>query len=351
MNNILTTIIWNNSLLDWLISIGILLATYLVLKLVVGVLHRKLAKKADQTQNRLDDLITQLLGNIKSYFLLVVSIYAGTLHLTLEEGTSGTLRLVILIVILLQVGVLSTKLITYFISSKMTKPDEETDLDKTTLSVVGFIAKLVVWTVILLLILDNLPGVEVTTLITGLGIGGIAIGLAVQNVLGDLFASLSIALDRPFVIGDYIVVGDMNGTVEKIGLKSTRVRSLTGELLVFGNSDLLGSRIRNFKQMQRRRVVFQIGVLYETPYDKLTRIPHMIEEIITQQSHLTFDRVHFKEFGDFSLIYEIVYHLETSDYTEYMDAQQIINLAIFKRFEEEGIGFAYPTQTLYLSNN
>jgi small-conductance mechanosensitive channel len=175
------------------------------------------------------------------------------------------------------------------------------------------------------------------------------VALAIQNILGDLFASLSIVLDKPFVIGDFIIVGDLMGTVEKIGLKTTRVRSLSGEQLVFGNHDLLQSRIRNFKHLFERRILFSFGVIYQTPHDKLAAIPGMVREIIESLEDTRFDRAHFKEYGDFSLNFEVVYYVLKPDYNAYMDTQQAINLALYQRFQQAGIEFAYPTQTLFIT--
>jgi small-conductance mechanosensitive channel len=173
--------------------------------------------------------------------------------------------------------------------------------------------------------------------------------LAVQNVLGDLFASLSIVLDEPFVIGDFITVEEYMGTVEHIGLKTTRVRSLTGEQLVFSNSDLLDSRIRNYGRMADRRVSFTLGVACETPYEKLVEIPAIVQEIVEAQPQTRFGRAHFESYGDFSLDYEIVYYMLTSDYDVFMDTQQAINLQILRRFAEEGIQLPYPTQTVFVA--
>lgn len=195
--------------------------------------------------------------------------------------------------------------------------------------------------------LDNL-GVDVTTLITGLGIGGVAIALATQNILGDLFASLSIVLDKPFVVGDFIRTGEDLGRVEQIGLKTTRVRSLSGELLVFSNSDLLQSRIRNYKQMEERRILFRIGVVYQTAPARLRRIPLIVREIIERQQAVRFDRAHFAAFGDSSYDFEFVYFVGSPDYNAYMDTQQAINLAIVDAFAAEKIELAYPTRTLHL---
>jgi small-conductance mechanosensitive channel len=185
-------------------------------------------------------------------------------------------------------------------------------------------------------------------LVAGLGIGGIAVALALQNVLGDLFASLSIILDKPFVLGDFIIVGDLLGVVEKIGLKTTRVRSLSGEQLIFANSDLLSSRIRNFKRMQERRIAFGFGVLYQTKPEQLEAIPGMVKGIIEGQENARFDRAHFKGFGESAYDFEVVYFLNTPDYVAYMDCQQAINLGICRGLAERGVEFAYPTRTIYL---
>jgi len=200
-----------------------------------------------------------------------------------------------------------------------------------------------------LIILDNL-NVEISTLVASLGIGGIAVALALQNILGDLFASLSITLDKPFAIGDFIVVDDFEGDVEDIGLKSTRIRSLSGEELIFSNTDLLSSRVRNFKRLEKRRISFGIGVVYGTPVEKLKKIPGMIEDIISPLENVEFDRTHFKTLGDFSLDFSVVYHVLEPAYAAYLDVQQVINLKIYQRFEEEGIEFAYPTQTVMLES-
>jgi len=220
----------------------------------------------------------------------------------------------------------------------------------TTISLLGFVARLILWVMVLLLILDNL-GVNITGLVAGLGIGGIAVALAVQNILGDLLASLSIVLDKPFVIGDFVVVDSLSGTIEHIGLKTTRIRSLSGEQLIFANNDLLKSRIRNYKRMSERRIVFSFGVVYQTPLPKLKGIKEIIRDIISKEENTRLDRVHFKEYGDSSINYEVVYFVTVPDYNIYMDVQESINLEIFRRFAEEKITFAYPTTTVFLQNS
>jgi small-conductance mechanosensitive channel len=197
-------------------------------------------------------------------------------------------------------------------------------------------------------VLENL-NFDVSALVASLGVGGIAVALAAQNILGDLFASLSILFDKPFVVGDFIIVDDLPGTVEKVGLKTTRVRSLFGEQLVFSNNDLLSSRIKNYKRMEERRVVFPLGVTYQTGAEQLELIPGIIKKTIEKQEKVRFDRSHFKGYGDFALLFETVYWVTEPDYNLYMDIQQKINLELFHLFEEQGIEFAYPTQTIHLA--
>ncbi len=196
--------------------------------------------------------------------------------------------------------------------------------------------------------LDNL-GVKISAVVAGLGIGGIAVALAAQAFLGDLFSSFAIFFDKPFEVGDFIIVGDKLGVVEYIGIKTTRLRAIGGEQLIFANHDLTNSRIHNFKKMERRRVVFNLGVIYQTSAEQLRKIPLIVKDIITKQPDVAFDRGHFASFGDFSINFEFVYFVEGADYNKYMDIQQTINLSIYEAFENERIEFAYPTQTLFVS--
>jgi small-conductance mechanosensitive channel len=213
--------------------------------------------------------------------------------------------------------------------------------------IIAFFSRLVLWGGIVLWLLSNL-GVNITALVAGLGVGGIAMALAVQSILGDVLNSVTIVLDKPFEVGDFIVVDSYMGTVEHIGIKTTRVRSLQGEQIVFSNTDLIHSRVQNLKRMQERRVLFSFTVVYQTPVDKLEAIPGMVREIIESLDQIRCDRVHFKSFGDSALNYEVVYYVGTRDFNAYMDVQQRINLELCRRFEREGIEFAYPTQTLFM---
>lgn len=196
-----------------------------------------------------------------------------------------------------------------------------------------------------IIVLENL-GYNVKSLATGLGIGGIAVALAMQNVLSDIFASFSIYFDQPFRVGDFIVIGNERGTVKNIGVKSTRLQSLQGEELIISNKELTQAQIHNYKKMQRRRIVFGFGVVYDTPVAKLKKILDIVKEITESIDIVDLDRVHFTKFGDYSLQFEVVYFLNSNDYTKYMDIQQEINLKIKEKFEKEKIKMAFPTQTI-----
>jgi len=339
---------YNNPVQTWLIALGILILSMALLTIIKKILLHRLHKLSQKTATYVDDLITENFAKIKALFLLIISIYLASLTLTLSPKVTSIISKLVIIALLIQGAIWGTSIVLYWIERQKKQKLEVDAASATTFSALSYVVRIVIWAVILLLILDNV-GVNITTLVAGLGIGGLAVALALQSVLSDLFASLSIILDKPFVIGDFIIVGDYLGSVEHIGLKTTRVRSLSGEQLVFSNNDLLQSRIRNYKRMLKRRIVFTIGVIYQTPHEKLVKIPGMIKKIIESIEQVRFDRSHFKAYGDFSLNFETVYWVESPDYNVYMDIQQRINLMIYKQFEQEEIEFAYPTQTLYFN--
>jgi len=343
----LETMYFGNTIQDWLIGGAIGVAVFLLMKAMRRFVVRRLGKFAEKTRTEIDDLIVEVLKKTRFFFFAAVSLYVGSQGLTLSPSGFRLLSVILVLGTLLQSALWGNVAISFLLSRAVKQRVDTDAAGATTLSALGVVAKLVLWSILLLLALDNL-GVNITGLVAGLGIGGIAVALALQNILGDLFASLSIALDKPFVIGDFIIVDQLLGTVEHIGLKTTRIRSLSGEQIVFSNTDLLNSRVRNFKRMYERRVVFGIGVTYQTPHEKLSAIAAMLRKIIEAQPDVRFDRAHFKEYADSSLNYEVVYYVKSPDYNTYMDIQQVINLEIYRRFQDEGIEFAYPTRTLYL---
>ncbi len=339
-----------NDLRDWLIAVAVAIGSMVLLALLRRVVGWRLVKMAERSKSQLDDDLVNVLSHTRSLFLILLSLYLGLHFVDIPERVESIVDSGIMIALFLQVGFWAGALLKLALDRYGEKQLAENPASVTTLNAISFLGRLVLWSVVLLLTLDNL-GIDVTALLTGLGIGGIAVALAVQNILGDLLAALAIVLDKPFAVGDFIVVDDCVGSVEKVGLKTTRLRSLSGEQLVFSNADLLGSRLRNYGRMYERRVVFPLGVTYQTPRSKLELIPQILRQAVeTQGEQVRFDRSHFKDYGDFSLNFETVYYVLTADYTLYMDIQQSINFAIHRRFEEEGIEFAYPTQTLFVEH-
>ncbi|SHK97034.1 mechanosensitive ion channel family protein [Rhodothermus profundi] len=341
------TLIAGAPLVAWLKAIGIWAVLSVIFIVVQRVLARRLEALAKRTRTNIDNVIANALRRTRAYFLVGLAFYASVALVQLPQPVVRWGGRIAFVLLLLQVIRWGNGLITFYVERYRKQKLEEDPAAVMSMQALGFIGRLVLWTLVLLVALDNF-GVDITALVASVGIAGVAIGLAVQNILGDLFASLSIVLDKPFVVGDFIIVDNYMGTVEHIGLKSTRIRSLTGEQLVFSNSDLLNSRIRNYKRMRERRIVFTVGVVYQTPKEKLEKIPEIIREVVEAQERVRFDRAHFKEFGPSSLNFEVVYWVLDPDYTLYMNIQQAINLAIFERFAQEGIEFAYPTQTLYV---
>ncbi|MCJ7717631.1 MAG: mechanosensitive ion channel family protein [Anaerolineales bacterium] len=339
---------YGNKLETWLIALGIFALSMIALQIIKGATAKRIANWAKQTNTNTDDLIVNLLGRTNKLFFLILSLYFASQILTLPEKVRQADNTITMVAFFVQIGLWGNGFISYWFSSQVQEKSDTDAEGATTMNVLGYVAKVVLWAVVVILALDNIPGVEVDSLIASLGIGGVAGALAVQNILGDLFASLSIALDKPFGIGDYIVVGDYSGTVERIGLNSTRIRSIHGEELIFSNSDLAKSRLSNYKSMTRRRVLFSFRVVSNSPFSKLKIIPAIVQEIIGSHDDVTFDRAHFKDFGDFALIFEVVYYVEGSDYNHYLDIQQSINLAVYQRFEAENIEMAYPTQKIFL---
>ena len=337
----------DNTAQDWLIAAAVFVVTVAVVRTVIAVGLRRLRAIASKTETDVDDLVTELLERTKFIFVALVALYAGAISLTLPPEVYDLLSTILVLGFLVQAAFWANGIVNYMLGSWARQRFEADPTISTALGSIGFLVRLVVWATFVMLALDNL-NIDVGPLIASLGIGGLALALALQGVLGDLFASLTIIFDKPFAVGDYIQVGDLAGTVQHVGLKSTRILAVTGEQLVFSNGDLLGSRIRNFRIRQERRCAFTLGVTYDTPPDKLARIPDLIREIIESRENTRFDRSFFMVFGDSGLNFETVYYMLVPDYQTYGETHHAINLEIFKRFAEEGIEFAYPTQTLYV---
>jgi len=338
-----------NSLHDWSIAVVVFIATLALLFIVRRLLRGRLQKLADSNDGVFFKVARHVVGQSKGWFLLLIAMNVALQIIDAGESFDLVFRRLLVIGMLIQFGIWAVAGFGRFMLLRREEQLEEDAGAVAAMDIVGFLTRVFVWAIVFLLVLDNL-GVNITALVAGLGVGGIAIALAAQNIISDLFASLSIVLDKPFVLGDFLIIDDFYGNVEKVGLKTTRMRSLSGEQLVFSNNDLLNSRIRNYGQMVERRIVFTLGVVYQTPHEKLAEIPSIIQDVIVKQASARFDRAHFQKYGDFSLNFEIVYYVESSDYALYMDIQQAVNLEIFRRFAESGIEFAYPTQTLFVNS-
>ena len=342
----LETSFYGNDVRAWVFAAGIGIVAYIILRLFIRHVLRFVSRVTERTETDLDDLVVGLLAHTRSFLIGVLALYSGSLALELPLSVTWAASRVAVLALFLQLALWGSEAIQFSFTRYFRTSGEGTG--RTGIAVLRTFSQVALWSIIVVLALDNL-GFQINAIVTSLGISGVAMALAVQNILGDLFASLAIVLDEPFRIGDSIQFGDFSGSVEQIGLKTTRVRSVTGEELVVSNADLLGSRIRNYGRLSERRLTFQVGVTYDTPGETLAMIPEMIREVIESQGSTRFARSHLKELGDSALYFESVYYMTVPDYTTYMDTQQAINLELFARFSRENIQFAYPTQTLFVS--
>jgi len=347
INDILNRNLFGNSVFDYIGIIVLVVIGMIVVKLFEKIIVSRLKKLSTKTATTVDDFLIEVIQKCilpVGYFAVI---YLSLKTLYIQDALKNAIdKLAIAVVIIYGVKFL-LKVIDYGLDIYWKVRKQDLILKKSLTGIV-MVLRVVVWGLAIVFFLDNL-GFNISALIAGLGIGGVAVALAAQAVLGDLFSYFSILFDRPFEIGDFIITGDFLGTVEHVGIKTTRIRSLGGEQVIFSNTDLTNSRVRNYKRMQKRRVVFKLGVTYQTLHDKLQEIPKIIETTIKSIDDTIFDRAHFSSYGDFSLDFEIVYYVLSSDYNKYMDIQQKINLGIHKEFENKKIEFAYPTQTLFMN--
>lgn len=324
-------------------STAVFLLVYAVLRLAVRRAgDRFITAGAQGTQSDGKTLLAvlgELIKRTSTLFMVIVALTAASHFITLPAAAAGFVRSLFIVVLVLQGAIWASSLLSVWLERFVARQTGDHRSIASATTVIGVLGRTAVWAVALLLILDNL-GFNITALVAGLGIGGIAIGLAAQNILGDLFASLSIILDKPFEVGDFIVAGDQMGAVERIGLKTTRVRSLSGEQIVIANADLLSSRIRNYKRMAERRVALNLRLVYGTPAETLEQVTTAVRAIIMRYPHARFERCHFASFLDYALGFEAVYYITSADFPLFMDTQQAINLAIYRHFEEAGIAFA-----------
>lgn len=333
------------------IAVAVFLVLLIAFRIFRGVVLRHAKRLAGKTKTDFDDLLVAAVDEVPHYFYAVVAAFIGFQFVQLDAPfVVKTVSGVFLVLVVYRVVVVLQKFISYVLTKILAGKGHRVEENQTAINGIKILVKIVLWSAGLLLVLSNL-GLEVGTLVASLGIGGIAVAFALQNILSDLFSSFAIYFDQPFKIGDYVVIGKDSGTVLKIGLKTTRIQSLQGEEIVFSNAELTSARIRNFKKMKHRRANFGFGVVYSTTSAQLKKIPQLVEKVIGDVKLADFSRCHFREFGDFSLNFEAVYHVHTRDYAKYMDTQQAINLGIKAAFEQAKIEMAFPTQTLYVQKS
>lgn len=335
-------------------SYDVMLASVVFIVVLAGLLAgkalltRQLRRLAEASRFNVLGYVAQVLGATRLPFLCWVALLAGVSQLTLNPRQEKWLNYAWIIILVSQIALWANRIVTVAVERAFERQRTSNPASATHLMLAGLVARIVLWSVAVLVTLDNL-GFNITTLMASLGIGGIAVALAVQNILGDIFSSVSIALDKPFVIGDFIVVDSYMGTVEYVGMKTTRIRSLGGEQIIFSNNELLKNRIRNYKRMQERRVLFEFGIAYETPIEQVRSLPGIVREIVSSEPQTRFDRAHFKGYGDSALLFEVVYFVLDPDFNKYMDIQQAINLALLESLAARGISFAYPVRMLRLA--
>lgn len=331
---------FGNTLLAWIIAAAIVVVAYFAMLLIRRRLRIRTRQLAEWHAYDGWIALRDLAVATKKTFVLALALYWGASSLALAPRFRETLHAVAVLVFLVQGGLWLGVLFRIGLDRWMRTRVQQDPAGLMMMTVIGYMGRLVIWSIILILMLENL-GVQVTALVTGLGIGGAAIALASQSILSDLFASLSIVSDQPFLLGDYIIVGEFQGTVEQIGMKTVRIRSLTGEQLVIANHDLLQSRIRNFQRLKERRVQFNFTVFPNVPTDKLAALPSLVRKIVESQPQTRFERSHLQTFGDFGVRYEVAYYVLSSDYNVFMDTQQAINLELLRQMEGQGMAIAY----------
>ena len=335
-----------NSPTDWLTA-GIVAATVWaalwILRKFTASRYRRYSSAENPTPIR---LIAYLIGNTKQFLFLAIALDAAQEILTLPDGIQNAVSHAVLILILLQVGLWAGRTVGFYLQMKESDRGAER-IFSGSLDIINFVARMLIWSLLILVALDNV-GVNITALLAGLGVGGVAVALALQNVLGDLFASLSIALDKPFVIGDNLTIDSYVGKVEHIGIKTTRLRSESGEQIILSNADILKSRVRNFGRLPEQRVLATIRVAYGTAADKLKGLPKLLENVVREHENARFERCHLKTLGESSFQFELSYFVRQPAVNPLLDLQQAVNFRIIDEFRRLGIEFAYPTQRVFV---
>ncbi len=331
----------------WLAALLVTVLGYTVVMVTSRAMARRLRCRPDVAIGATRAMVLAALEHTRDWLVLLLFAAIGAHVLGLQDRYSHWLSAVGYVAAALQIGMWGGSAIRAWTQNKLTA-DLQQPVNPVVLSMLAWIMRIMLWATLLLWALDSM-GFNITTFVASLGVGGVAVALALQNVLGDLFASMSIGLDKPFEIGQFVTFEQIAGTIEHVGVKTTRIRSLSGEQVIISNSNLLKFTLHNYGRMTERRIVFGFGVTYDTERSELRRIPALVRQIVEGMEHTRFDRAHFKRFGESSLDFEVVYYVTVPEYGTYMDIQQAINLALVDHFAQAGVEFAFPSRTLYVA--
>ncbi len=351
-----TTSLFGIALSDWAIALASALLSYLVMTTVLRVAQSRIHTRADQAAMAGDGLeavrpmLAQVLDQTSRTLLLAMAALVGLNLLDLPLKWSDRVAQLWYVAVALQLALWGAKVIELVMQRYLARHANPGATPQSTVSstLIGWALHTALWTVVALAVMSNL-GFNITAFVASLGIGGIAVALAAQNILGDLFASVAIALDKPFEVGDAIASGSVNGAVEHVGLKTTRLRSPSGEQIVVSNTELLKNSLKNYKRMETRRIEFSFGITYAATPEQANAVPQVVRRVVEAQPQVKFDRAHFTKFGESSLDYVVVYIMQTANYGTYMDNQQAINIALMREFAAMGVEFAFPTRTVVVA--
>lgn len=342
------TTVFGITMANALVALAVALGAYLVFTQVLRLLLKRLSKLAKHSGTHVDDMLVEVLASTNRALLLLVSVLIGVGFLDLPDRWAARVSQLWFVALALQIALWANTAVTLGLRRHAERhAGSGVPNSSAAGTLISWGLRTVLWAIVLLAMLSNL-GVNVTAFVASLGVGGIAVALAAQNILGDLFASVAIAVDKPFEVGDFIVLGSIAGTVEVVGVKTTRIRSLGGEQVVMSNTELLKQTVSNYKRLQQRRIVFGFGVTYQATVEQLKQIPELVRKVIGESQQLRFDRAHFKAYGESSLDFEVVYFVLQPEYNLYMDEQQRINLRLMEELTAMGVEFAFPTRVVYM---
>lgn len=346
--HILDKVILGNTLADYFLALSVFAVSLILFKIFREIVLARLKSLAQKTDTDIDDMFIEIFRSLRPPFYFLLSLYVSILFVDLHPHIFTGVKYALILWVGYQITIAFSILVNRVVEKKVAV--EEDVHTQSAFRLLGNIAKGAIWIVVAMFVLSNM-GVNVNSIIGALGIGGLAIALAVQNILNDLFSSFSIYFDKPFQVGDFIMVGDDMGVVDYIGIKTTRLKALQGEEIVLSNQELTSARVHNYKKLKERRIVFHFGVTYDTSNDSLIKVSKIVEGIVKEEELARFDRAHFNRFDDSALNFEVVYYLLSSEYLDFMDTQQNINLKIKDALEKEGVQFAFPTRTVHVLSN